>query len=186
MVRTVRRTILRFLTDLLMRCKLQPELRCAGCPQTRVHILTLDTCSLSSIRGRKPWQWTPRLVGCLASRRFSSRWYRRTERLCHALISLYLLGSTDNADPPASPQMRPFPPKREAENSHAVSHVLLFQFSPVPLKSSQVSTSQTKGSSNSTNSSQSMSSEAFWTPNTASSQFVELPEPGSRSQSSPN
>ena len=105
---------------------------------------------------------------------------------CAERSSLYLLGPTDNADPPTSPQMRPFPPKREAENSHAVSHVLLFQFSPVPLESSQVSTSQTKGSSNSTNSSQSMSSEAFRTLNTASSQFDELPEPDSRSKCSPN
>ena len=54
MLRTVRRIILRFLTDLLMRCKLQPELRCARCTQTRVHMFTHDTCSLSSIRGRKP------------------------------------------------------------------------------------------------------------------------------------
>ena len=29
----------------------------------------------------------------------------------HLFISLYLLGSTDNANPPISPQMRPFPPK---------------------------------------------------------------------------
>ena len=64
-VRTVRRTVLRFLTDFLMRCKLQPELRCAGCTQTRVHMLTHDTCSLSSIRGRKPRQWTPRLCYAL-------------------------------------------------------------------------------------------------------------------------
>ena len=49
LVRTVRRTILRFLTDSLMRCKLQPELRCVGCTQTRVHMLTHDKCSLSSI-----------------------------------------------------------------------------------------------------------------------------------------
>ena len=56
LVRTVRRTILRFSTDLLMRCKLQPELRCARCTQTRVHMLTHDTSSLSSIRGRKPRQ----------------------------------------------------------------------------------------------------------------------------------
>ena len=42
-------------------------------------------------------------------------------------ISLYLRGPTDNADPPTSPQMRPFPPKREAKNIHAVSHVLLSQ-----------------------------------------------------------
>ena len=61
MVRTVLRTILRLLTDLLMRCKLQPELCCAGCTQTRVHMLTHDTCSLSSIRGRKPRQWMSRL-----------------------------------------------------------------------------------------------------------------------------
>ena len=39
----------------------------------------------------------------------------------HLFISLYLLGPTDNADPPTSPQMRPFPPKREAENSHTVA-----------------------------------------------------------------
>ena len=48
------------------------------------------------------------------------------------VISLYLLGPTDNADPPTSPQMRPFPPKREAENIHAISHVLLSQFFPLP------------------------------------------------------
>ena len=29
----------------------------------------------------------------------------------HSFISLYLLGPTDNADPPTSPQMGPFPPK---------------------------------------------------------------------------
>ena len=38
------------------------------------------------------------------------------------------MGPTDNADPPISPQVRPFSPKREAENIHAVSHVLLSQF----------------------------------------------------------
>ena len=92
-------------------------------------------------------------------------------------LSLYLLGPTDNADPPKCPQMRPFPPQREAENIHAVSHVLLSQFFVfcffyLPKESSQVSTNQTQGWLNLTNSSQSMSSEAFWTPNTASSQFV--------------
>ena len=46
----------------------------------------------------------------------------------HLSISLYLLGPTDNAAPPTSPQLRPFPLKREAENIHAVSHVLLSQF----------------------------------------------------------
>ena len=46
----------------------------------------------------------------------------------HVFISLYLLAPTDNADPPISPQMRPFPPKREPENIHNVSHVLLAKF----------------------------------------------------------
>ena len=101
-------------------------------------------------------------------------------------LTVYPLCPTDNADPPTSPQMRPLPPKREAENIHAVIHILLFYFFPPPQESSQVSTSQTQGSSNSTNSSQSMSGEAFCPPNTASSQFVELPELGSRSKSSPN
>ena len=72
--------------------------------------LYTDTCAHAYTRhmqpvvilGRKPRQWTP--------------------RLCH------VLGPTNNADPPTSPQMRPFPPKREAENIHAVSHVLLSQF----------------------------------------------------------
>ena len=45
----------------------------------------------------------------------------------HLFIHFYLLGPTDNADPPTSPQMRPFPPKREAENIHAVSPMLLCQ-----------------------------------------------------------
>ena len=100
-------------------------------------------------------------------------WFNARLSRARLSISLYLLGPTDNADPPTSPQMRPFPPKREVENIHAVSHVLLSQFFPLPQESSQVSTNQTHDSSNSTNSSQSMSSEAFWTPNTASSQFVE-------------
>ena len=131
-------------------------------------MLTHDACSLSSIRSRKPQQWTL--------------------RLCHVLtyLSFYLLGGTDNADPPTSPQIKPFPPKRVAENIHAVNHVLLSQFFPLPWESFQVSTSRTQGLSNSTNSSQSMSNEAFWTPNTASSQFVEQPELDSRSESSPN
>ena len=50
----------------------------------------------------------------------------------HLFISLYLLGPTDNADPPTSPQMRPFPKQQESENIHAVSHVLLSQFFPLP------------------------------------------------------
>ena len=50
----------------------------------------------------------------------------------HLFISLYLLGPTDNVDSPTSPQIRPFPPKREAENILAVSHVLLSRFLPLP------------------------------------------------------
>ena len=50
----------------------------------------------------------------------------------HLFISLFLLDLTGNADPPTSPQMRPFPLKREAENIHALSHVLLSQFFPLP------------------------------------------------------
>ena len=65
MVWTVRRNRLRFLTDLSMRCKLQPELRCTGYTQTRVHMLTHDKCSLLSIRGRKPRQSTPQLCHAL-------------------------------------------------------------------------------------------------------------------------
>ena len=54
------------------------------------------------------------------------------EPRAHLFISLHLLGPTDNADPPTSPQLGPFPPKRQAENIHAVSHVLLSQFFPLP------------------------------------------------------
>ena len=50
----------------------------------------------------------------------------------HLFISLCLLGPTDNADPPTSIQIRPFPPKLEAENIHTVSHVLLSHFFPLP------------------------------------------------------
>ena len=50
----------------------------------------------------------------------------------HLFISLYLLGPTSNAVPPTSPQIRPFPLKREAENIHAVSHVLLSQCFHLP------------------------------------------------------
>ena len=75
----------------------------------------------------------------------------------HLFISLYLLGPTDNADPPTSPQMRPFLPEQEAENILIISHVLLSQFFPFPQDR------QMQGPSNLTNSSQSMSSKTFWT-----------------------
>ena len=47
----------------------------------------------------------------------------------YLFISLYLLGPRDNTDSPTNPQGRPFPPKREAENIHAVSHVTVPVFS---------------------------------------------------------
>ena len=118
-----------------MRCELQPELRCAGCTQTRVHVLTNDTCRLSSIHSwPKASTMDATAVGWLVV------WFNARLSRARLSISLYLLGPTDNADPPTSPQMRPFPPKREVENIHAVSHVLLSQFFPLPQESSQVST----------------------------------------------
>ena len=65
MVWAVWRTILCFFTDLSIICNLQPRLRCAGCTQTRMHMLTCDTCNLSSICGRKPQQWTQQLCHVL-------------------------------------------------------------------------------------------------------------------------
>ena len=168
MARTVRQSILHFLTDLFMRHKLQPELCCAGCTQTCMHMLT--------------WHRQP----IIHSRPKASAMDTTVVPRAHLFISLYLLCPTDNTDPPTSPQMSPFPPKQEAENIHAVSHVLLSLFFPLSKESSQVSTNQTQGSSNSTNSSQSMSSEIFWTSNTALPQFVQLSEPGSQSKRSPN
>ena len=112
-------------------------------------MLTYDTCSLSSIHSQKPWQWTP--------------W------LCHVLTYLLVFicwVPQIMLDPPTSPQMRPFSLKREAENMHAISHVLLSQFFLLPWESSQISTNQTQGSSNLMNSSNSTSSKAFRTPNT--------------------
>ena len=105
----------------------------------------------------------------------------------HLFISLYLLGPTDNTDLPTSPQMRPFPPNRKAENVHTVCHVLLSQFFSLSWESSQVSTNQTRGSLNLMNSSQSMFSEAFWTPNTASLHVREVKVRPIKSElSSPN
>ena len=56
---------------------------------------------------------------CLPAQLLTARPHRLTTAAvprAHLFISLYLLGPTDNADPPTSPQMRPFLPKREAEN----------------------------------------------------------------------
>ena len=144
-VRTAWWTVLCFWIDSLTRGKLQPELCCAGCTQTCMHMLT--------------WHRQP----IIHSRPKASAMDTTVVPRAHLFISLYLLCPTDNADPPTSPQMRPFPPKQEAENIHAISHVLLSLFFPLSKESSQVSTNQTQGSSNSTNSSQSMSSEIFWT-----------------------
>ena len=74
LVWTVQWTTLRFLTNLLMRCKLQPKLRCAGCTQTCVHMLTHQTCSLMPIRDWNPWQWTPWLCHALTYLWVFIRW----------------------------------------------------------------------------------------------------------------
>ena len=52
---------------------------------------------------------------------------------CSLLYQSLSVGPTDNADRPTSPQMRPFPPKQEAENIHTISHVLLSQFFVIPV-----------------------------------------------------
>ena len=153
-----------------MRCKLQPELRCAGCTQTLVHMLTHDTCSLSSIRGRKPRQWTPRLYYTLTSLLVFICWVPQiTLTLPHVHKGGHFLRSE---------RLKTFTP---SAMSCCPSFFLFYRralrFQPIRRKVHRTGR---------TVSSQSMSSKAFWTPNTASSQFVELPEPGSRSESSPN
>ena len=87
--------------------------------QTSLCTLYTDTRAHAHIRHMQP---------IVHSRPKASVMDATTVPHAHLFISLYLLGPTDNADPPTSPQMRPFPPKREAENIHAVSHVLLSQF----------------------------------------------------------
>ena len=151
-----------------MRCKLQPELHCADCTKTSMHMLT--------------WHMQPIVHSWPKASAMDATAVPHT----NLIISLYLLGPTVNADPPTSPQMRPFPLKREAEKFMPSAMCCCPSFFPLPQESSKVSNNQTQGSSNSTNSSQSMSSKAFWTPNTALSQFVELPEPGSRGKVLPN
>ena len=63
-----------FLNKLINRCKLQPELRCAGCTQACVHMLTHQTCSLMPIRDWNPWQWTPWLCHALTYLWVFIRW----------------------------------------------------------------------------------------------------------------
>ena len=56
------------------RCKLQPKLHCAGCMQTHVHMLTHNTCHLSSIHGWKSPQWMPWLCNTLTHLLVSICW----------------------------------------------------------------------------------------------------------------
>ena len=111
MVRTVRRTVLRFLTDFIN--EMQASARTSLCR------LYTDTRAHAHTRHMPP---------IVHSRPKASAMDATAVPRSHLFISLYLLGPTDNADPPTSPQMRPFPPRREAENIHGVSHVLLSQF----------------------------------------------------------
>ena len=102
-----------FLTDPLMRCKLQPQLCCAGCTQVRY----VCTCA-------------------------------------HMTRAAY----------------RPFTAEslRSGRDGCAICSLIYLSLSAV-----------------STHSSHSMLSEAFWTPNTATLPFIELPKPGSQSKSCP-
>ena len=104
----------------------------------------------------------------------------------HSFISLYLLGPTDNADPPTSPQMRPFPQKREAKNIHAVSHVLLSQFISSSIGELSGFNQSDKKFVELVEQFPEHVERNIWTPNTASSQFVELSESGSRTKRLPN
>ena len=87
--------------------------------QTSLCRLFTDTCAHAYTRHMQPiihWQPNASAMDAIVVPR------------AHLFISLYLLGPTNNADPPTSPQMKPFPPKQEAETIHAISHVLLSQF----------------------------------------------------------
>ena len=180
MVRTVRRTILRFWIERRTNSQIAEQ----GSDSSTNYTLFLNWLINEMQASARTSLWrlytdtrepalTRHMQPVVHSRPKASAMDSTAVPRAHLFISLYLLGPTDNADPPTSQQMRPFPLKREAENVHTVSHVLLSQFSLLPYESSQVSTNQTQGSTNTTNSSQSMSNKAFWTPNTASSHFVE-------------
>ena len=91
--------------------------------QTSLCRLYTDTCAHAHIRHMQP---------IIHLRLKASTMDAAAVPNAHLFISLYLLGPTDNADPPTSPQMRPFPPKRKAENIHTVSHVMLSKFLPLP------------------------------------------------------
>ena len=98
LVRTVWQTILCFLTDLIIRCKLQPKLCCRLYTDTHAHAQT--------------WHMQP----FIHSRPKALAMDTKAVPCAHIFISLYLLGPSDNADSPVSPQMRPLPLKWQAEN----------------------------------------------------------------------
>ena len=124
MVWTVQWTILRFLTDFLMRSTLQPKLRCAGCTQTCVHMLTNDTCSLSSIHSQKPWQWMLQLCDTLTYLLLFICWVLQ--------ITLTI------------PQVHKWGHFHWSERLKTVSHVLLSQFFPLPYESSDFNQSDAR------------------------------------------
>ena len=106
-------TIPPFLTDFLMRCKLLPEPR-ASCTQTHMHMLTHDTCSLSSICRWKPWQWTPQLCQALTYLFVFICW---VPQITLTLPLVHKWGHFLWSD---------------RLKIHAVSHVLLSRFFPLP------------------------------------------------------
>ena len=114
MVRTVRRTMLHILNWLIS--EMQASVRTLLCR------LYTDMHAHAHTRHLKPFiHLQPKALAMVAM----------AVPRDHLFITLYLLGPTDKADPPTSPQMRPFPLKREAGNIQAVSHVLLSHFSPL-------------------------------------------------------
>ena len=101
-------------------------------------------------------------------------------------LLVLFVGPTYNADPPTSPQMRSFPPKPEAENIHAISHVLLCQFFSSSIGELS-GFSQLDARFNELDKQFSEHVEqSVLELNAASLQFMELPKLGSQSKSLPN
>ena len=152
-----------------MRCKLQPELRCAGCTQTHVHMLTHDTCSLLSIHGWKPWQWMPWLCQTLTYLLVFTCW---VPQITLTLPQVHKWGHFLRNN-----RLKTFTPSVMCcRPSFFLFHRTALRFQLIRRKVCQ--TWQT--------SSQCMSSEAFWTPNTALAHCVGLPEPGLQSKTLAN
>ena len=99
-----------------MRRKLQPKLHCAGYTQTHKMQASTQTSLCRLHADTRTHAHTQHMPPIVHSRLKVSAMDATALPPAHLFISLYLLGPTGNADPPTSPQMRPFPPKREAEN----------------------------------------------------------------------